>query len=120
MVEDARWISEAEVCSLLTLREAIDALEAGLRLEAKGAARNMRKTLATFGGGGTLHAIGAIYEGQNLVGTKTWAHTAGGATPRCTGCALEARTARPRGPVPLAGPAHRVTRPEPADTAVVS
>lgn len=80
-MEDARWITEAEVCSLLTLREAIDALEAGLRLEAEGAARNMQKTLASFGGGGTLHAIGAVYDGHNLVGTKTWAHTAGGATP---------------------------------------
>jgi ornithine cyclodeaminase len=80
-VAEARWIREAEVCALLDLREAIDALETGLKLEAKGTAQNMQKTLATFGGGGTLHALGAIYEGLGLVGTKTWAHSAGGATP---------------------------------------
>ncbi len=81
MSPDALWIREEEVCALLTLREAIDALEAGLRLEASGGARNMGKTLATFGDGGTLHAIGAVFEGRGLVGTKTWAHTPGGATP---------------------------------------
>ncbi len=81
MSDDALWITEAEVCALLPLREAIDALEAGLRLEANGGARNMAKTLATFSGGGTLHAIGAVFEGRGLVGTKTWAHTPGGATP---------------------------------------
>ena len=29
-------------------------------------------------------AIGAVVEGANIVGTKTWAHTAGGATPLVT------------------------------------
>jgi len=75
------WISEAEVVSLMDLRRAIAALEAGLRLEAQGAARNMGKTHVMWGDGHTLHAIGAAFEGADVVGTKTWAHTAGGATP---------------------------------------
>ena len=75
------WISEAEVVELMHLGEAIDALENGLRIEAEGGARNMVKTQLLWGESNTLHAIGASVEGQGVVGTKTWAHTPGGATP---------------------------------------
>lgn len=75
------WISEAEVVSLLSLPEAIEALGQGLREEADGRARNMVKTHATWADGSTLHAIGAVFEGFGVVGTKTWAHTANGAMP---------------------------------------
>jgi ornithine cyclodeaminase/alanine dehydrogenase-like protein (mu-crystallin family) len=75
------WITEAEVISLLDLRDAIAALEHGLRLEARGEAANMAKTYATWGSGHTLHALGATFAGAGFVGTKTWAHTEGGATP---------------------------------------
>lgn len=75
------WISEAEVVDLMSLPEAIDALRDGLREEAAGRAVNMVKTHATWGGGSTLHAIGAVFEGLGTVGTKTWAHTDGGAMP---------------------------------------
>ena len=80
-MSDPIWISEQDVVALMHLGEAMDALEAGLRLEANGAAQNMVKTHAVWGGGHTLHAIGATVEGAGFVGTKTWAHTAGGATP---------------------------------------
>jgi ornithine cyclodeaminase len=72
------WISEADVVSLMSLPEAIDALRDGLREEAAGRAANMVKTHATWDNGSTLHAIGAVFEGWGVVGTKTWAHTAGG------------------------------------------
>jgi ornithine cyclodeaminase len=75
------WITEADVVGLMHLPAAIAALEEGLKLEASGAAQNMPKTHATFGKGDTLHAIGATFEGAGFVGTKTWAHTEGGATP---------------------------------------
>ena len=80
------WITEAEVVAALHLGEAIDALERGLRLEAQGRAQTLAKTHATWGGSHTLHAIGAVVEGASIdgagvVGTKSWAHTAGGATP---------------------------------------
>ncbi len=77
----ARWITEADVVDLMDLRQAIDALEAGLKLEAGGTARNMSKAHVTWGQGDTLHAIGATFEGAGFVGAKTWAHTQGGATP---------------------------------------
>jgi len=75
------WISEAEVVSLMSLPEAIEALREGLREEAAGRAINMVKTHATWASGSTLHAIGAVFEGLGVVGTKTWAHTGQGAMP---------------------------------------
>jgi ornithine cyclodeaminase len=66
---------------MMALPDAIDALRAGLLQEASGAAHNMVKTHATWADGSTLHAIGAVFEGEGVVGTKTWAHTAGGAMP---------------------------------------
>ena len=78
---DAIWLTEADVTGLLTLPEAISALRAGLNAEAGNEAVNMVKTHASWAGGSTLHAIGAVFEGRGIVGTKTWAHTAGGAQP---------------------------------------
>src|ERR1700694_2589443 len=60
---------------------AIDAVEESLRAEARGAAKNLDKTHVAWGRGHTLHAIGGVAEERGIVGTKTWAHTAGGATP---------------------------------------
>jgi ornithine cyclodeaminase/alanine dehydrogenase-like protein (mu-crystallin family) len=75
------WISEADVVSLMSMGDAITALEMGLLAEARGDARNMAKTHVTWGNGSTLHAIGAVFTKDRFVGTKTWAHTEGGATP---------------------------------------
>ena len=83
-MSDPLWITEAECVEVLSLPEAILALEAGLKLEAAGTARSMAKTHQVWGGHHTLHAIGAVVEGAHIVGTKTWAHTAGGATPLVT------------------------------------
>lgn len=74
------YITEADVAGLIDMGEAIAALEAGLKAEASGAAENMVKTQAVWGGGHTLHAIGAIFPEAGFVGTKTWAHT-GSANP---------------------------------------
>lgn len=73
------WISEQEVVDLIDLGEAIAALEAALGEEARGAAASMPKTLLQFDGSANLHAIGGRLGG--LVGTKSWAHTAGGTCP---------------------------------------
>jgi len=77
----ARWISEAEVAAVLDLRAAIAGVEAGLVAEASGAAENMPKTHVQWGDGNSLHAIGAVFTVSGIVGTKTWVHTAEGATP---------------------------------------
>ena len=78
-MSEALWITEGEVVSLLALPEAIEALRWGLGEEAAGRASNMTKTQLTWGGGSTLHAIGALFESGPIVGTKTWTHTKGGA-----------------------------------------
>jgi ornithine cyclodeaminase len=75
------WISEADVVDLVDLPLALSALEKTLRLEPSGGAENMTKTVVTFSGHDTLHAIGAAVPGANVVGTKTWAHTGGGTGP---------------------------------------
>lgn len=76
------WLTEQDVVALMSLPEAIEALREGLREEAGSRASNMVKTHATWGDGSTLHAIGAVFEGRGVVGTKTWAHTPGGAAPQ--------------------------------------
>lgn len=73
------WISEGTVIERIDLPHAIDAIEGALAREAAGAAKTMVKTHLAWGDGHTLHAIGGV--DGNLVGTKTWAHTAGGANP---------------------------------------
>jgi ornithine cyclodeaminase/mu-crystallin family protein len=78
MGADAIWITEAEVVRLMDLKDAIVALEAALREEARGEAHNMTKTLLQYGKN-NLHAIGGKL--GNLVGTKTWTHTQGGTCP---------------------------------------
>ncbi len=75
------WISEADVVAMMDLREAIDALEAGLLAEARQEAQNMVKTHVEWGKSATLHAIGAVFPQAGFCGTKTWTHTPGGATP---------------------------------------
>ena len=75
------WITEADVVGLMDMGDAINALEKGLLAEARGDAVNMVKTHATWGNGSTLHAIGALFPKEGFVGTKTWAHTEGGASP---------------------------------------
>jgi ornithine cyclodeaminase len=75
------WLREAEVVELLALDEAIDALESGLRVEGRGGAEGMPKTHVALPGGGGLHALGASDASAGFAGTKTWAHTASGATP---------------------------------------
>jgi ornithine cyclodeaminase len=78
------WITEEQVVEVLTLGDAIAALEETLRYEAAGTAQNMVKTHVIWGTGHTLHAIGAVAEGLGVATTKTWAHTAAGSSPLVT------------------------------------
>jgi ornithine cyclodeaminase len=88
---DPIWITEADVVALMDLTLAIGTLEAGLVEQARGAAANMSKTHVSWGPAhSTLHAIGAIFEGEGITGCKSWAHTEGGATPLLT--LLDAKT----------------------------
>ena len=81
MTRSFLWITETEVAGILDMRAAIAALKVGLDREARGEAQNMTKTHVLWGKGDTLHAIGAVCPAAGVAGTKTWAHTEGGATP---------------------------------------
>lgn len=67
--------------AMIDMGGAIVALEKGLQEEARGEASNMVKTHVGWEDGATLHAIGAVFPSEGFAGTKTWAHTKGGATP---------------------------------------
>lgn len=81
MTATPTWITESEVVSVLNLARARKAVRELLVEEDQGHATTMGKTHVVWGDGHTLHAIGAEASGKGLVGTKTWAHTAGGAEP---------------------------------------
>lgn len=71
------WITEADVTSLLSLADAIPALERTLALEARGEAANLPKTHLMVGPNDAMHAIGASVAGAGLCGTKTWVNVGG-------------------------------------------
>src|SRR5215469_8813666 len=79
MPDQTLWIGEADVVSVLDLPGAIAVLAEGFAAEAAGTAVPLDKTMANFGGHGTLHALGAA--AGTLAGVKVWAHTPGGADP---------------------------------------
>jgi ornithine cyclodeaminase/alanine dehydrogenase-like protein (mu-crystallin family) len=74
------WITEAQVAELIDLESAIDALEAGLKLEAQGQAINIAKALGTWGDGSSAHALGSMFPSEGFAGYKTWVNTKRGAT----------------------------------------
>lgn len=74
------WITEAQVAEMIDLESAIEALEAGLRLEGQGQATNIAKALGTWGDGSSAHALGATFPSEGFAGYKTWVNTKRGAT----------------------------------------
>jgi alanine dehydrogenase len=72
------WIRESDI--RLDLHETISLLRAAMMREAHGAAIAMDKTHAQWDGG-NMHSIGAVFADRGLLGVKSWAHTAKGATP---------------------------------------
>jgi ornithine cyclodeaminase len=71
------WITEADVTAVMSLPEAIGALERILALEAAGKAANLPKTHLMVGPNDAMHAIGASVAGAGLCGTKTWVNVGG-------------------------------------------
>lgn len=74
------WITEAEAVSLVDLGEAISVTHQVFTEQAAGRAQNLTKTQAKIGAT-TLHATGGALRDGGYVGTKSWSHTPGGATP---------------------------------------
>ncbi len=78
---DPRWLREDDVVSTVALDDAVRAVRDALLQEHSAQACTLPKTAVGWGGGHTLHALGGVAEGLGVVGAKTWAHTAGGASP---------------------------------------
>jgi ornithine cyclodeaminase len=68
------WLSEADVAGLVSLPDAIAAVEKWLALEAAGTAHTMEKTHVGWGDGHGLHAVGGGGRG-GIRHDETWAHT---------------------------------------------
>ncbi len=77
MTNSPIWITEADVVALISLPEAVTALERVLAMEAGGEAENMPKTHLMVGANNAMHALGASVAGAGLCGTKTWVNVAG-------------------------------------------
>lgn len=71
------WITEKDVVELMSLPEAIDALERVLALEAQGLAVNLPKTHVMVAANDAMHAIGASVAGEGMCGFKTWVNIQG-------------------------------------------
>ena len=77
MPDQALWITEADVTELISLPDAIDALERVLAMEARDEAANMAKAHLMVASNDAMHAIGATVPGAGLCGTKTWINVGG-------------------------------------------
>jgi ornithine cyclodeaminase len=71
------WITETDVTSLISLPEAVEALERMLALEAAGKAVNMTKAHLMVGPNDAMHAIGGASAGVGFCATKTWVNVGG-------------------------------------------
>lgn len=77
MTNSPIWITEADVVSLISLPEAVTALERILAMEARDEAANMPKAHLMVGDNDAMHALGASVRGVGLCGFKTWVNVAG-------------------------------------------
>ena len=71
------WITESDVTGMISLPDAIEALERTLLMEAAGQAANMPKAHLMVAANDAMHAIGAAVPGAGLCGTKTWVNVGG-------------------------------------------
>jgi ornithine cyclodeaminase len=80
MPEPLTWLTEQDIVSLVTIDDAIPALERGLRALGAGDAFNVPKALGSFADGSSMHSLGSGAPGLGYVGYKNWVHTKRGAT----------------------------------------
>lgn len=73
------WLREHEVVDLVSMNDAIDALEAMLRLDEAGGACNAPKALGAWGLAASIHGLCSYMPEGRYCGTKTWINTPGGA-----------------------------------------
>ena len=77
MVESPIWITEADVTSMVSLPDAIDALARVLPMEAQGKAKNMPKGHLMVAANDAMHVLGASVAGEGICGFKNWINVSG-------------------------------------------
>ena len=80
----AVYLTEADVAELVTIEDAMAALEEVLPQEPSGDAVNVAKTLSNWEPSSSAHAVGAYSRKEKLVLFKTWVNTPRGATAAVT------------------------------------
>ena len=73
------WLRERDVSNLISLTDAVGALEAFLPLEETHEAANAPKSLITLPGKASLHSLSSALTVQGYCGTKTWINAPAGA-----------------------------------------
>ncbi len=77
MAESPIWITEADVTSMVSLPDAIDALERILPLESQGEAQNMTKGHLMVADNDAMHVLGSSVGGEGICGFKNWINVRG-------------------------------------------
>ena len=71
------WITEEDVTSMVSLPDAIAALEGILPLEAAGEAQNMPKGHLMVAKNDAMHVLGSSVDGEGICGFKNWINVQG-------------------------------------------
>ena len=71
------WITEADVTSMVSLPDAINALERVLPLESQGKAQNMTKGHLMVADNDAMHVLGSSVAGEGICGFKNWINVRG-------------------------------------------
>ena len=77
MADSPIWITEADVTSMVSLPDAIDALERVLPLESQGKAQNMTKGHLMVADNDAMHVLGSSVGGEGICGFKNWINVRG-------------------------------------------
>jgi len=77
MADSPIWITEANVTSMVSLPDAIGALERVLPLESQGKAQNMTKGHLMVADNDAMHVLGSSVAGEGICGFKNWINVRG-------------------------------------------
>jgi len=77
MADSPIWITEADVTSMVSLPDAIGALERVLPLESQGKAQNMTKGHLMVADNDAMHVLGSSVAGEGICGFKNWINVRG-------------------------------------------
>jgi ornithine cyclodeaminase/alanine dehydrogenase-like protein (mu-crystallin family) len=77
MADSPIWITEADVTSMVSLPDAIGALERVLPLESQGKAQNMTKGHLMVADNDAMHVLGSSVAGEGVCGFKNWINVRG-------------------------------------------